>query len=171
MFRLDLRALDRVGRVSVEGVLEPDHPLWAGVHFALAEPLEVSFTATPGGQDQVMVQGRLRGKMAGECRRCLEPTTSEFDLGVDWYFIPPDELSEEGEDSEVRFLDPTALELDLEPLIREEMVLSVPRFQECRTDCRGLCPRCGTNLNLESCECREDTEDPRWDVLRALPTD
>jgi len=56
--------------------------------------------------------------------------------------------------------------LDLAPTVREELILALPHFVECRPDCRGLCPRCGGNLNDGPCGCAP-AGDPRWDALRA----
>ena len=68
----------------------------------------------------------------------------------------------------VRPLPERAGELELLDAIREEMVLSQPLLALCRTDCKGLCPQCGTNLNESSCQCSTEEDDPRWDTLRAL---
>ena len=62
-------------------------------------------------------------------------------------------------------------ELDLEPAIREYGLLALPMKPLCRTDCRGLCPRCGVNQNFEACACILDEPDERLAVLRALLSD
>ena len=58
--------------------------------------------------------------------------------------------------------------IDLEPVFREQFVLAVPFAPLCREDCKGLCPHCGTNLNLEQCSCSEPMEDPRWAALKEI---
>ena len=67
-----------------------------------------------------------------------------------------------------------ARELDLRDALREELLLAVPQFVECRPDCRGLCPECGANLNAGPCGCRP-IRDPRWgplgDLLPGRPTE
>jgi uncharacterized protein len=57
--------------------------------------------------------------------------------------------------------------VDLAFALREELILAVPPFVECRPDCKGLCPRCGANLNDGPCDC-PPRSDPRWDALRGL---
>ena len=57
--------------------------------------------------------------------------------------------------------------MDLAPLLREEVILAVPMGVLCRSDCAGLCPVCGQNLNEGTCDCEQDDIDPRWAVLRA----
>jgi len=58
-------------------------------------------------------------------------------------------------------------ELDLEPLARDAVLLELPLAPLCAPDCRGLCPQCGTNWNVASCDC-QPAGDPRWSALDAL---
>ena len=58
--------------------------------------------------------------------------------------------------------------VDLRPAVREELILALPRYVLCRTDCRGLCPRCGKDLNAGPCTCAASTTDARWKGLAAL---
>jgi uncharacterized protein len=58
--------------------------------------------------------------------------------------------------------------LVLEDVLREQVLLSLPARSLCRQDCKGLCPRCGRNLNTESCNCGDSPADPRWSALSDL---
>ena len=58
--------------------------------------------------------------------------------------------------------------VDLEPLIRDALLLELPAVPLCRNDCRGLCPTCGVDHNLTTCDCVSDEPDPRWAALRSL---
>ena len=58
-----------------------------------------------------------------------------------------------------------AHELDMRPALREQWLLAVPAFVHCREDCKGLCPTCGTDLNVGACDCAPTT-DSRWESLR-----
>ena len=78
-------------------------------------------------------------------------------------YAEPDETTDD--DPDVYPLDPDARELDLRPAIREQWLLAQPRYVLCREDCKGLCPRCGTDLNDGPCDCPPQT-DSRWDSLR-----
>jgi uncharacterized protein len=71
------------------------------------------------------------------------------------------------EDPDSYPLAPDATEVDLAPAIREELILAVPRYVLCREDCRGLCPRCGQDLNAGPCGCAP-AADPRWQALASL---
>jgi uncharacterized protein len=59
-------------------------------------------------------------------------------------------------------------EVDLAPLLREAMILSLPTVPLCSDECRGLCPHCGANRNVGRCGCHDDWVDPRLAVLRSL---
>jgi uncharacterized protein len=75
------------------------------------------------------------------------------------------------DDGGVYPLEPEGEELDLSQAVREEVILAVNPYVECDPKCRGLCPRCGTNLNREVCACTDDEVDPRWAALRDLKSE
>ena len=56
----------------------------------------------------------------------------------------------------------------LEDVLKEQVLLSAPVKSLCREDCKGLCAQCGSNLNLESCDCRPVSVDPRWTALQEI---
>jgi uncharacterized protein len=70
------------------------------------------------------------------------------------------------DDPDVYPFPPDAAVVDVTPAVREELSLAAPRYLECRPDCRGLCPRCGYDLNAGPCDCPPHT-DPRWAALAA----
>jgi uncharacterized protein len=75
---------------------------------------------------------------------------------------------EDTDDPDVYAIAADARELDLAPVIREEWLLAAPTFAVCRADCKGMCPRCGADLNAGPHDCGHDEADPRWDALRKL---
>ena len=105
------------------------------------------------------VTGTIRAPWAGTCRRCLEPAGGVLELAVREHFT-------EGGDGEETYPLHDG-EVDLEPMVRDAVLLELPQAPLCRTDCRGLCPTCGTNRNLEPCRC-ERPRDERWAGLDAL---
>jgi uncharacterized protein len=62
----------------------------------------------------------------------------------------------------------TSDELDLKEVVREQILLNLPEQEFCGEDCKGLCQKCGTNLNLIDCKCEETEIDPRWAALKNL---
>jgi len=110
--------------------------------------------------DGIVVTGSVTGVMTLSCARCLKSFDQAFELRVQELFamdVEPDQ--DEYPLAEGR--------LDLEPMIRDVVVLSMPFAPSCRPDCRGLCSRCGRDLNLGECTCPPDM-DLRWAPLSDL---
>ena len=107
----------------------------------------------------VSVTGTVSAPWAGECRRCLAPASGVLQLKVRELY------TEEGDGDETYPL--VDDEVDLEPLVRDAVLLELPQAPLCRPECRGLCPMCGADRNEEACGC-EARRDPRWAALDVL---
>lgn len=163
MLHVDLRDLAR-GPVETKGELAPDDPLFQGLEFTLAQPVVVGGRLQATGEGRFYWHGTLRTLVSSECRRCLKPVSIPISSDVGALFSQDADAQD---DPEAYPLDPDAHEVDVRPAVREELVLVVPRFVECREDCRGLCPRCGKDLNAGACGC-PPTTDLRWAALASL---
>ncbi len=169
MLKVDLVRLERQRRVQLDEMVAPDDPIWAGTGLDLARPLAVRLEAQQVGHD-VVVRGRLEGEAALECRRCLTPV--RVPIGEDVAVLYQAGVSAlEAEESEVYPLPERGNELDLSPMVREQVVLAVPAFAICEASCRGLCPTCGKNLNEGPCDCQAEAGDDRWAALRRVKSD
>ncbi|MDR0932935.1 MAG: DUF177 domain-containing protein [Victivallales bacterium] len=106
--------------------------------------------AVSGG---ALVEGKVSTVLSGVCGRCLEPITQKIEnSGLHLFF----EL-------------PKADELDISEDIRGEILLEIPMNLLCSENCRGLCPRCGKNQNMDKCACCDNEEpDDRWGALDNL---
>ena len=113
----------------------------------------------------IVVEGTVRTKGTYECVRCLEETEHKSDISFADAFRPVGEISSDDEE-DVHPFDGDVV--DLTELIRETLIINEPVQVLCQDDCRGLCSRCGTNLNHDSCECDTFVIDPRLAVLRTL---
>ncbi|WP_425464791.1 YceD family protein [Nonomuraea terrae] len=113
----------------------------------------------------VLVSGTARAPLAGECARCLDPVSSEIEVGLQELFFYSDEDASE-EDS---LLDGELL--DLEPTFRDAVVLALPLSPVCREDCEGLCVECGVKLAEAGADHRHEKIDARWASLQGLITD
>jgi len=166
MLKVDLRQLERRGRLSIEDDVPPDAPLWHDLGLRFRAPLQVRLEAQYAGRD-VVVRGTLEGSAELPCSRCLKVVFVPVDEEVAFLFRPG--ISEvEAEDAEIYVLPERGDELDLSGVVREQVTLSVPQYAVCEEACRGLCPKCGANLNLEQCRCEETVSDDRWAALRKL---
>ncbi|TMK86320.1 MAG: DUF177 domain-containing protein [Actinobacteria bacterium] len=108
----------------------------------------------------LLVSGSLEGTMALVCARCLKPIESAFRIDVQELFAPGATPT----DDEYPVTDGS---VDLEPMIRDAVVLAMPFAPLCRPDCQGLCERCGGDRNLGECACPPET-DSRWSALLEL---
>ena len=122
---------------------------------------------------EIRVRGHLAVTMETDCGRCLEaarfPIDSEFDL----FYRPPQPAghpSEEVElhegEAEIGFYDGTGLELN--DILREYVILSMPMHPVCSDACQGICPVCGQNRNVVVCSCEVKPADDRWAALKRL---
>ncbi len=153
--------------MQVNARVPADDPLWEGLEGEFEGPVEVALRVSHAGSGEIVARGTVRATILHACRRCLEPVHSRLAEELTMVFVPSDSLDAE-DDGDVRPFKATAAELDLGRAVREELVLAIDPYVVCSPDCRGLCPRCGANLNTETCSCTEEESDPRWDALRAL---
>lgn len=121
--------------------------------------------------DEIRVKGHLKVDFDIECDRCLESYRFPVDTDFDLVYLPesPDMKPEEGlgdEDVEIGFYAGEGLELN--DLLREQVVLALPMQRTCREDCQGLCPSCGENWNLRDCTCEPVEAKDHWEALRGL---
>ncbi|MFL5499056.1 MAG: YceD family protein [Gemmatimonadaceae bacterium] len=162
MLSFDIRSLERQA-VHVDGALQPDDPIWEEADARPSEPIRVTGRLSSAGEGRFYFTGRIEGRVELPCRLCLE----NVDVGVDEevHFLLAEIGADEAEDPDVFLYDPNARMLDLRAAVRETWLLTAPAYVQCREDCRGLCPTCGTNLNDSSCSCTPTTSDSRWDAL------
>jgi uncharacterized protein len=116
-------------------------------------------------QDGVLVTATVRAPLAGECARCLDPLDQVVDVDVQELFVYDTSELDAVDDEEVPVLEGDLL--DLEPAVRDAVVLTLPVAPLCREDCPGLCSECGARLADEPGHQHEVT-DPRWSALQAL---
>jgi uncharacterized protein len=140
------------------------------------ELLELSPIAWSGRIDQLDSGYLLRARLAYDqtlaCQRCLAKVTEPVDEELELLLLP----HESGAEEEERELEEKDLgvvvvdddELDLQPILLEQLQLNVPMRPLCREDCAGLCPTCGADLNQGRCDCVRETVDPRWAGLVAI---
>jgi uncharacterized protein len=119
---------------------------------------DLTLEAVDGG---VVVTGTVSSRWEGECRRCLTGIDGELSVQVRELFRrgggEAEGTYQMGEDH-----------LNLREMVLDSLFASLPLLPLCRADCRGICPRCGTDRNVEDCGCEEVEVDPRWSALNVL---
>jgi uncharacterized protein len=114
----------------------------------------------------VLVSGTLRAPLRGQCARCLEDFDSTAEVDVQELFVYTDTRSGGEAEEEEHRLDGDLI--DLEPVVRDAVVLTLPLSPLCRDDCPGLCSQCGVRLAEAGPAHQHDVADPRWAALQGL---
>jgi uncharacterized protein len=132
---------------------------------------------------RVLLEARTRISLTAPCGRCLSPVSVEIPVEFELTFVPADEPS--GFDSDpgrdgghtATFAADAVNEetyaghvIDLDPVVREQVLLALPNYPVCNEGCKGLCSVCGANLNERDCGCDRHVPDPRWAGLEKLKT-
>ena len=128
------------------------------------------------GKHRVIQDIRLTGDLSTRlqlaCARCLEPVMQDVARSFDLLYRPQGsdaghaELSVTDAEAEIGYY--TGEGIELEDVLREQILLAVPLRVLCIEECKGLCPHCGKNLNEGQCSCAEPLEDPRWAALKDI---
>lgn len=157
-----------------------------GSGFRATEPLAVSahLRKVSGG---VLLTGQFTSRVAAECKRCLTDAVLELPVSFTLNLVPEslargeDVLDKDEQEEKDRGqaesggsfgMDDADEELfngkviELEPIVREQVLLSLPMNAVCREDCQGLCPQCGQNRNEKPCDCDAKFVDPRFAALK-----
>ncbi len=165
----------RGGSCRSAGAVEPSELNFADpAELAFEGPLDMDVRVSTTDRLSFHVHGTLSYKVVAECRRCLRPVSVERNPEVGGMFAFDEALERlelNDEERELQGIFPLASDsdsLDLTDLVRETVVLDFPRFLLCSEDCRGLCPGCGADLNVDPCRCHGESADPRWSKLLDL---
>lgn len=143
--------------VRVRGSLEG-----AGTRLARLAPTEMSADLQAEAVvEGILVTGPVEASAEVDCARCLRSFRTGIEIEVCEMFAPG-----AGRDDEIYPVHGT--DIDLEPMLRDALVLALPLNPVCRPDCKGICARCGQDLNEATCSCEDVVADPRWAALEEL---
>ena len=121
---------------------------------------------------QTDVEATISADLEIECTRCLQAIEQKLEFVFEAAFVTKEHYTT-AKEAEIgaKDLDVSIVEddkIDLSELVREQILLNLPEQVFCREECKGLCEKCGANLNLIDCNCREKEIDPRWSALKNL---
>jgi uncharacterized protein len=125
-------------------------------------PAHLRLKAVETARNTYRVDGSITTEMTYRCARCLSPFSRRVEIPFDEVYATEESL----EDGDVNIFD--GERIDLAPAVEQAVLLSIPLVPLCETSCRGLCPQCGTNLNVDTCGCERRAADPRWEALTRL---
>src|SRR5215217_2766027 len=126
--------------------------------------------------DRFRLVGTVKTELELQCSRCLEPFVLPVDREFDLRFLPAgagepaldDDEETEVEDDDVAVTFYRDEQIDLNELLREQFYLALPMKPLHAEDCKGICPQCGTNRNINPCDCSPHVKDPRLAGLKTL---
>lgn len=171
--RIELENLEG-GKGSFAHTYQPEELNLMDERVRVTEPISVNGRVRASGSE-IQVSGRVETKVNVECDRCLKtiglPVSAGFKLqyitGQDYESSQAAELT--SDEMSLSVFDGEAIDVD--EIVREQILLAVPDRGLCDENCRGICSICGTNLNTGSCECTSTEIDPRWEALKKFKTD
>jgi uncharacterized protein len=168
--RIELENLEG-GKSGFAHVYNPDDLNPVDERVNLSAPATVNGKIRLAG-NEVFVNGHVDARAEVECDRCLKPielpVNADFELeyitGSEYESSAVAELTEA--EMSVAVFDGEALDVD--EIVKEQILLAVPTRMLCREDCKGICPQCGTDRNTGECNCETKEIDPRWAALKDL---
>jgi uncharacterized protein len=162
-------------KVRFDETFAPGRIDFSGEDVAASSPLRATGVAEllPHSDGEVRVQGRFTVEITAQCDRCLTGVARfPLDAGFDLFYRPAsvmaslEEVEIDAGQAEIGFYEGDGLEL--EDVLREQVLLALPMQRVCSEDCPGICPICGKSRQESSCDCRIEKPDDRWAGLRNL---
>jgi DUF177 domain-containing protein len=168
--RIELVNLDD-GKGEFAHVYQPSELDLSDERVTLCGPVSVRGRIRQAGTE-VFVKGHVEACAQVDCDRCLKPIelavgndfSLEYITGSDYEANGSAELTEDV--MAVSVFDGEAIDID--EIVKEQILLSVPTRSLCKADCKGFCPTCGADKNAGDCGCDDKEIDPRWDALKNL---
>lgn len=159
--------------LSLTEEIPPETVGLAPADLRFCDSLRVSVALQKLG-DGCYVKGEVRARIERECHRCLEgfeePLRARFEVLCQRSGTAAPKLEREIRQGDVGIMFFSGDDIDLSEEIRSAVVTSIPMKCLCRSDCKGLCPGCGANLNVDRCRCagEPEGEGPLADLLDRL---
>lgn len=168
--RIELEKLEETGNAFAHRY-EPEEIVLDEEHVRLTHPPEVEGRVHRSGRE-VHLRGKLNARAEVDCDRCLKtvalPVETNFDAAYvtveDYARSEAAELQEE--DLSLSVFDGETIDVD--ELVREQLLLALPARALCGEQCQGLCQACGADRNTNPCDCHSTEIDPRWAGLKNL---
>ena len=161
-------------KIRFDETFQPGQIDFTAEDLAQASSLRVTGSAEllahSGGE--IRVQGKYQVEMTAECDRCLAQARFPLDAGFDLFYRPMSDIARNEEveidqgETELGFYEGAGMEL--EDILREQVLLALPMQRVCNEECKGICPACGKNRNETECDCKVEGADGRWGALRNL---
>lgn len=150
---------------------EPEELLLADEYARLTAPPQIS-GRIKRSDNRVRLRGAITARAEVYCDRCVKAVAVSVETNFDVTYVPAaDYHAVEVAELQAEDLDQSVFdgeEIDIDELVREQVLLALPTRALCSEDCKGLCPACGADRNAQSCSCEDKQIDPRWAALKNL---
>ena len=133
--------------------------------FSVVEKSYVSFTFTNIEKGKARIQGNAEITFQAACDRCLTEVPVKLSLSFDRLVTDP-EMEEDEDADDKSFME--GYQLNVETFVYNEVIGNWPAKILCKEDCKGICPKCGQNLNMRDCGCDTFVPDPRMAVIQDI---
>jgi uncharacterized protein len=168
--RIELENLEG-GKGEFAHVYQPDDLNPVDERVSLTAPATVSGKVRLAG-NEVFVNGHVEARAKVECDRCLQPVETPINTDFALEYITGSEYESSGvaelTEAELSVSVFDGEGIDVDEIVKEQILLAVPTRMLCREDCKGICPECGTDRNTGDCNCATNDTDPRWAALKNL---
>ncbi|WP_199617877.1 YceD family protein [Paenibacillus alkalitolerans] len=159
---LNLRELaSKDGPVQLHGMLDMSELVSGRRDIRIEEPVKADLTAL-WDAGLAKVEGTLKAKLELVCSKCLKAFTEDIGYPVGEMFTQQRSIADKDEDVHLVHDE----RVDLVPHLKDSLLVQLPLAPSCDTACEGLCPVCGTDRNAQSCDCEQETIDPRLAGLK-----
>jgi uncharacterized protein len=169
--RIELDKLEGTGGQFAHAY-EPEELVLDDEHVRLTAWPQVAGTVRRDGH-QVRLRGQITARAEVDCDRCLKAVDMPVETSFDVTYVPaadygkgPEAAELQEDDLSLSVFDGEAIDVD--DLVREQVLLALPTRALCGEDCKGLCPVCGADKNMDCCNCESTEVDPRWAALKDL---
>ena len=161
-------------KVRFDETFPPGQVDFSGAEVRQTGPLHAAGSAEllANTEGEIRVRGRYTVQIETDCDRCLGAASFALNADFDLFYRPMSAIARDEEvaidegEAEIGFYEGAGMQL--EDILREQILLSLPMQKICREDCRGICPVCGRNRNEYVCDCKTVPVDDRWQALRNL---
>jgi uncharacterized protein len=163
----------RFGEIPEEGLrYEINDESWFPDHeLNRTDPVRSVVVLNRNGDDRVLLTGEIRTTIASDCDRCIEnfsmDIVSSFKLDLEYApgkIMEPSEHECTSSEMDVIYLKETVI--DVFEILNQQIFLVISEKHLCSESCKGLCPKCGVNLNLETCDCETELKSSPFAILK-----
>ncbi len=149
-------------KITLDSGIEVENTSFMGEEFKFLKPLHITGQIT-NNTKSLELNAKVTGEVEVQCARCRKAMTVPVNFDISEVII-----QDNGEDLDEDVLVIEGEELDLDDVIINNFLMNVDGKYLCSEDCKGLCPKCGHDLNLGECSCDNDYIDPRWEKLAEI---